>query len=156
AHAGHVDVGREPPGPGGGADPDRVVADGAPRVAGDAAGHDIGQTGEARSHLEELGLAAEGRGDQLHDVAEAAALERRRQAGQPPTSRRTIRVPSTIAPSLAKATSRGRWRSPQSGLTARRAAGTTSRPARIRSATMPGVSTSWRFTSMTPRPRVNG
>ena len=69
---------------------------------------------------------------------------------------RTIRVPSTIALSLLKATSRGRWTHPQSGLMTSRSAGTTSSARRMRSATRAGGSISCVLTSMTPRPSVNG
>src|SRR5262249_44236720 len=126
------------------------------RVAGDAAGGDVREAGQAGSHLQQLRLARERGGDQLHDVAEAAAPERLAEGGQSPSSLRTAWTPSTIAPSLANATSRGRCRRPQSGLTASRLAGTCSSPGRTRPATTDGVSTSWLLTSITPSPSVNG
>ena len=165
ADARDVHVGREPAGPRRGAHPHRVVAHRAAGVARDAPGDDVGHARQPRGHLEELGLALEAGGDELDDVAEATRAEgvgqrvRRhgpsRPGGQPPSSARTSRVPSTIALSFAKATSRGRCIRPQSGLTASPLAGTRSRAARMRSATTAGVSMSWLLTSTTPSPSVN-
>ena len=66
------------------------------------------------------------------------------------------RVMNLELKALAKATSWGRWKQPQSGSTATRSAGMTSSALRICSATISGVSTSWFFTSITPTPRSNG
>ena len=69
------------------------------------------------------------------------------------SSWRTWAAPATIARSFAWATAVGRWRSPQSGFTMSRCAGTYSRARRIRLATRSAVSTSVALTSITPSPR---
>src|SRR5215831_16603531 len=67
-------------------------------------------------------------------------------------SLRTCAAPATMARSLARATSAGRWRSPQSGLITSLSAGTNSSARRMREATRSGGSTSAVFTSITPSP----
>ena len=72
------------------------------------------------------------------DSPSASGGSRQRAA---PSSSRTNAAPATIALSLAKATSRGRYFMPQSGATTIRSAGTWARARRIRSATTSGDST---------------
>src|SRR5262249_11488231 len=121
-----MDVGREASRSRRGADADRVVAHGAAGVAGDAAGCDLRKGGQPRGNFEQPRLAGETRRYQLHHVAEAPGVKRRGQGiRHAPSSLRTMRVPSTMAQSFAKATSRGRCRRPQSGFTPSRSGGTT-------------------------------
>jgi hypothetical protein len=76
ADARDVHVGREAPSPRGGAHPRRVVPHRATGVARDAAGDHVGDSRQARGHLEELRLPLEPGGDELDDKAEAAGAER--------------------------------------------------------------------------------
>ena len=143
AHARQMDIGRQAACSRRRRDPQGIVAHRPARVAGDAAGHDRRNASQARGGFEQPRLACQRRGDELDDIAESPRRQRVAQrVGHPWSSRRTSRAPSTMAPSLGKATSRGRWRRPQSGFTDRRSTGRIASDSRMRSATIPAVSTS--------------
>src|SRR6267142_290986 len=157
AHARQVDVGRQPARARGGGDAQGIGAHRTAGVTRDAARYHRRDASQPRGRFEQPRLTRQRRGDELDDVAEAPRRQRVPQrVGHPWSSRRTSCAPSTMAPSLAKATSRGRWSRPQSGLTDSRSTGRIARASRIRSATTAAGSTSWVLTSTTPSPSVNG
>ena len=92
-----------------------------------------GICGQPGGDLPQLRLRHRGAGHQFHHVAKTAAGERFskwiRGGMLPcyyfPNSLRTMRVPSTMAFSLANATSRDKWNSPQSGRMKMRSGGST-------------------------------
>ena len=102
ADARQVNVGRQAARARGRGDPQRIVTDRSARVAGDAAGDDGGDPRQPRRHLQQARLTSQCRGDELHDVAEAARRQGvAERVGHLPSSRRTSRAPSTMAWSLA-------------------------------------------------------
>src|SRR6187455_441153 len=154
--AGQMDVRLQPPRADGGADAQRILAGLAVGIARDTAGGHLGDVGEVGPDLEQLRFALRAGGDELDDGRERAGRDRLGELNHRGRSSRTSRVPSLMALSLRKATSRGRCTHPQSGLITSRSAGMTASARRMRSATMPADSTSCVLTSMTPRPRANG
>src|SRR5690606_6407349 len=94
-------------------------------------------------------LAGEHQREQVVGPRQAAGVRGAETAHA--SSARTIAAPSAIAFILPKATSRGRYLSPQSGATMIFSAGTCGSARRMRAATVSGVSTSCVERSSTPR-----
>src|SRR5580698_5595290 len=125
----------------------RIVSRRPTRPARDPRAHHLGNPRNPGGDLAELFLRHGGAGHQFHHVAKTAGGQRFPQwirGGHAschyfPNSLRTMRVPSTIAFSLANATSRDKWNSPQSGRIKIRSGGNTVSALRIRSATISGV-----------------
>ena len=122
--AGEVNVGREPASLHEFADANRIMPRRATRIAGDARSDQPRHLRQIRGHLLQLLFGGLGAGHKFHEVAEAARRSALRELDSVkpcgryfPNSLRTILVPSTIACILANATSRGRWKQPQSGRT---------------------------------------